>query len=113
MVQILRTTCLHSFHESEAAVTEGLCPICLDAEVARLQRVIKQIAVVAADNGSPNWNPLSDALDALLAYRHGDTKHLTQDHAQLLYEQLRENARLKDLLVRAAPAVERAWGLEP
>jgi hypothetical protein len=35
--------------------------------------------------------PLSDALDALLAYRHGDTKHLTREHARLLYERLRDS----------------------
>ena len=35
---------------------------------------------------------LDDAMLALLAYRHGDTKHLTQEHARLLYERLRESA---------------------
>jgi hypothetical protein len=37
-------------------------------------------------------SPFSDAMYALLAFRHGDTKHLTREHAGLLYEHLQEAA---------------------
>jgi hypothetical protein len=32
--------------------------------------------------------PVREALEALLAFRHGDTKHLTADHARVLFEAL-------------------------
>lgn len=50
-------TCLHSFPESEAAVaTEGLCPLCLGAEVGRLRAKLQHIAHVCEDNAGDGCN---------------------------------------------------------
>lgn len=40
----------------------------------------------AAEPQAPGTQPVAwrEAFDALLAFRHGDTKHLTQEHAQIL-----------------------------
>jgi hypothetical protein len=38
--------------------------------------------------GQPQTPLMREALDALLAFRHGDTKHLTQEHARILYDAL-------------------------
>ena len=53
------------------------CQAVLDAAKAELT------ALRAA--ARPAQEPVREALDALLAFRHGDMKHLTQDHARVLY----------------------------
>jgi hypothetical protein len=46
-------TCRHAHWESEAAVADGMCPICLAAEIERLRAVLMQIAHGRRDNGRP------------------------------------------------------------
>jgi len=49
---------------------------------------IEHLTTLLISAHAPNGAALREALDSLLAFRHGDTKHFTQEHARVLYAAL-------------------------